>query len=125
MNDIANEINISVGNIYTYFKNKKELFYAVVSPDLVDYLKKVLMETIHFDNQNAFEETNSEQRSVLLQEQVDVLRKYRNQIVIIFEKNKGTIYTNAKNELVELMIETKKAHLKNQYKHYEIGTEET
>lgn len=124
MNDIANEINISVGNIYTYFKNKKELFYAVVPPDLVDYLKKVLVETIHFDNRNAFEETNNEQRSVLMQEQVDVLRKYRNQIVIIFEKNKGTIYTNAKNELVELMIETKKAYLKNQYKHYEIGTEE-
>ncbi|WP_340018148.1 TetR/AcrR family transcriptional regulator [Paenibacillus sp. FSL H3-0457] len=36
MSDIADEINISVVNIYTYFKNKKELFYAVVPPDLVD-----------------------------------------------------------------------------------------
>lgn len=124
MSDIADEINISVGNIYTYFKNKKELFYAVVPPDLVEYLKNVLVETIHFDNQTLFEETDSERKSALLQEQVDVLRKYRNQIVIIFEKNKGTIYTNAKNELVELMIETKKAYLKNQYKRYEIGTEE-
>ncbi|RAJ03012.1 TetR family transcriptional regulator [Paenibacillus pabuli] len=124
MSDIADEIHISVGNIYTYFKNKKELFHAVVPPDLVDYLKKVLVETIHFDNQTLFEETDSERKSALLQEQVDVLRKYRNQIVIIFEKNKGTIYTNAKNELVELMIETKKAYLKNQYKRYEIGTEE-
>ncbi|MGG4131329.1 TetR/AcrR family transcriptional regulator [Paenibacillus illinoisensis] len=125
MSDIANEINISVGNIYTYFKNKKDLFYAVVPPDLVDYLKKVLVDTIHFDNQNLFEtETDSERKSALLQEQVDVLRKYRNQIIIIFEKNKGTIYTNAKNELVETMIETKKAYLKKQYKHYEIGMEE-
>lgn len=51
MNDIADEIHISVGNIYTYFKNKKELFYSVVPPSLVDYLKNVLVESIRIDNQ--------------------------------------------------------------------------
>lgn len=51
MNDIADEIQISVGNIYTYFKNKKELFYSVVPPSLVDYLKNVLVENIRIDNQ--------------------------------------------------------------------------
>ncbi|OME05316.1 TetR family transcriptional regulator [Paenibacillus odorifer] len=82
MNDIADEIQISVGNIYTYFK------------------------------------------SAIVQEQITILTKYSRQIVIIFEKNKGTVYSNAKNELIDLMIETKRPYIKDHYKRYEIGTEE-
>ncbi|WP_262384887.1 TetR/AcrR family transcriptional regulator [Paenibacillus terrae] len=96
MSDIADEIQISVGNIYTYFKNKKELFYTVVPPSLVDYLKNVLVESIHIDNQTFFEETHNEKKSAIVQEQINLLTQYSMQIVIIFEKNKGTIYSNAK-----------------------------
>lgn len=124
MSDIAEEIQISVGNIYTYFKNKKELFYAVVPPSLVDYLKNVLVETIQIDNQTFFDGANNEKKSALVQEQLLLLTQYSKQIVIIFEKNKGTVYSNAKNELIELMIETKKPYLKNSYKRYEISTGE-
>ncbi|WP_223830754.1 TetR/AcrR family transcriptional regulator [Paenibacillus polymyxa] len=124
MSDIADEIQISVGNIYTYFKNKKELFYSVVPPSLVDYLKNVLVESIHIDNQTFFGETHNEKKSVIVQEQINLLTQYSMQIVIIFEKNKGTIYSDAKNELIDLMIETKKPYLKNTYKRYEIGTDE-
>lgn len=124
MSDIADEIQISVGNIYTYFKNKKELFYSVVPPSLVDYLKNVLVESIHIDNQTFFEETHNEKKSAIVQEQINLLTQYSKQIVIIFEKNKGTIYSDAKNELIDLMIETKKPYLKNTYKRYEIGTDE-
>ncbi|QQZ63269.1 TetR/AcrR family transcriptional regulator [Paenibacillus sonchi] len=124
MNDIADEIQISVGNIYTYFKNKKELFYAVVPPSLVDYLKNVLVESIRLDNQTFFERAGSAKQSAIVQEQMNLLTQYSMQIVIIFEKNKGTVYSNAKNELIELMIETKKPFLKDHYKRYEIGTQE-
>ncbi|MEK5234781.1 TetR/AcrR family transcriptional regulator [Paenibacillus sp. FSL L8-0470] len=124
MNDIADEIHISVGNIYTYFKNKKELFYSVVPPSLVDYLKNVLVESIRIDNQTFFEEANNDKKSAIVQEQMNLLTEYSMQIVIIFEKNKGTVYSNAKNELIDLMIETKKPYLKDHYRRYEIGTEE-
>jgi len=124
MSDIAKEINISVGNIYTYFKNKKELFYAVVSPTLVDYLKNVLVESIHLYNQAYFDGTKIAENAALLEEQMNALTKYRMQIVIIFERNKGTIYQNSKNELIDLMLETKRPYLKNNYKSYEISSEE-
>nr|WP_080902313.1 TetR/AcrR family transcriptional regulator [Paenibacillus polymyxa] len=124
MSDIADEIQISVGNIYTYFKNKKELFYSVVPPSLVDYLKNVLVESIHIDNQTFFGETHNEKKSAIVQEQINLLTQYSMQIVIIFEKSKGTIYSNAKKELIDLMIETKKPYLKNTYKRYEIETDE-
>jgi len=124
MNDIADEIQISVGNIYTYFKNKKELFYSVVPTSLVDYLKNVLVESIRIDNQTFFEDVNNEKKSTIVQEQLNILTQYRMQIVIIFEKNKGTVYSNAKNELMDLMIETKKPYLKRSYKRYEISTDE-
>ncbi|OMF76627.1 TetR family transcriptional regulator [Paenibacillus peoriae] len=124
MSDIADEIQISVGNIYTYFKNKKELFYSVVPPSLVDYLKNVLVESIYIDNQTFFEETNNEKKSAIVQEQINLLTQYSMQIVIIFEKNKGTIYSDAKKELIDLMIETKKPYLKKNYKRNEIGTDE-
>ncbi|MFF2908013.1 TetR/AcrR family transcriptional regulator [Paenibacillus sp. NPDC057934] len=124
MNDIADEIQISVGNIYTYFKTKKELFYSVVPVSLVDYLKHVLVENIRIDNQISFDDVNNEEKSALVQEQVNILTQYRMQIVIIFERNKGTVYSNARNELIDLMIETKKPYLKNSYKRYQIETEE-
>ncbi|MEK3768174.1 TetR/AcrR family transcriptional regulator [Paenibacillus sp. FSL R5-0887] len=124
MNDIADEIQISVGNIYTYFKNKKELFYSVVPPSLVDYLKNVLVENIRIDNQTFFDDVNNEKKSTIVQEQITILTQYSRQIVIIFEKNKGTVYSNAKNELIDLMIETKRPYIKDHYKRYEIGTEE-
>ncbi|KWX73557.1 TetR/AcrR family transcriptional regulator [Paenibacillus jilunlii] len=124
MNDIADEIQISVGNIYTYFKNKQELFYAVVPPSLVDYLKNVLVESIRLDNQTFFDRAGSAKQSAIVQEQMNLLTQYSMQIVIIFEKNKGTVYSNAKNELIELMIETKKPYIKDHYKRYEISTEE-
>ncbi|MEK4188537.1 TetR/AcrR family transcriptional regulator [Paenibacillus sp. FSL L8-0494] len=124
MNDIADEIQISVGNIYTYFKNKKELFYSVVPPSLVDYLKNVLVENIRIDNQTFFYDVNNEKKSAIVQEQINILTQYSRQIVIIFEKNKGTVYSNAKNELIDLMIETKRPFIKDHYKRYEIGTEE-
>ncbi|NUU60426.1 TetR/AcrR family transcriptional regulator [Paenibacillus agri] len=124
MNDIADEIQISVGNIYTYFKNKKELFYSVVPASLVDYLKHVLVENIRIDNQTSFDDVNNEEKSALVQEQVNILTQYRMQIVIIFERNKGTVYSNARNELIDLMIETKKPYLKKSYKRYQIETEE-
>ncbi len=124
MNDIADEIQISVGNIYTYFKNKKELFYSVVPPSLVDYLKNVLVENIRIENQTFFDDVNNEKKSAIVQEQITILTQYSRQIVIIFEKNKGTVYSNAKNELIDLMIETKRPYIKDHYKRYEIGTEE-
>ncbi|ETT67544.1 MULTISPECIES: TetR/AcrR family transcriptional regulator [Paenibacillus] len=124
MNDIADEIQISVGNIYTYFKNKKDLFYSVVPPSLVDYLKNVLVENIRIDNQTFFDDVNNEKKSAIVQEQINILTQYSRQIVIIFEKNKGTVYSNAKNELIDLMIETKRPYIKDHYKRYEIGTEE-
>ncbi|MEC0169133.1 TetR/AcrR family transcriptional regulator [Paenibacillus graminis] len=124
MNDIADEIQISVGNIYTYFKNKQELFYAVVPPSLVEYLKNVLVESIRLDNQTFFDRGSNDKQSAIVQEQMNLLTQYSMQIVIIFEKNKGTVYSNAKNELIELMIETKKPYIKDHYKRYEISTEE-
>ncbi|MEI2466738.1 TetR/AcrR family transcriptional regulator [Niallia taxi] len=123
MSDIAEEINISVGNIYTYFKNKNELFYTVVPASLVDYLQTILVESIHIVNQNFFDDTN-EKEAAIYQEQIHLLTEYQMQIVIIFEKSHGTIYSNAKNELIDLMIATKKPYMKNTYKKSDINKEE-
>ncbi|TRZ38008.1 TetR/AcrR family transcriptional regulator [Niallia circulans] len=123
MSDIAEEINISVGNIYTYFKNKNELFYTVVPPSLVDYLQKILVESIHIVNQKFFDGTNDKEAAIY-QEQIHLLTEYHRQIVIIFEKSHGTVYSNAKNELIELMIETKKPYMKNTYKKHDITKDE-
>jgi len=124
MSDIAEEIQISVGNIYTYFKNKNDLFYSVVPPSLVDYLQKVLVESIHFDNQTLFAEARTEKRADIFQKQINLLTQYHQQIVIIFEKNQGTEYSNAKNELIDLMMETKMPYVKSTYKRYEINSED-
>lgn len=109
--DIAAEVGISVGNIYTYFKNKDELFYTVVPESLVNYLEEIIVETIKIYNTCYIKAEDMTNLSTFLQKQMDTLLSYRMQLVIIFEKNQGTRYEGIKQRLIDLMIDSKSTYL--------------
>ncbi len=104
MSDIANEMNISVGNIYTYFKNKKELFYTVVSTNTIDYFEEVIMTTVGAYNDYYVNKTN-EPIFNLIEEQLKILVSNYREVVIMLDRNKKTVYEGTKERIIEKMAE--------------------
>lgn len=121
MSDIAKDANISVGNIYTYFKNKEDLFYSVVPARHVDFLRNYLVKAIHLYNKSNL---SPEDEIFISEKFINVLIKYRMHLIIIFEKNKGTQYEKEKNELIQLLLEAKKPYLKSDHKYYNLCIED-
>lgn len=125
MLDIANDINISVGNIYTYFKNKEDLFYTVVPYSLVETLKKELIGYIHEYNQSFDEGSETIDDHLQERDYFNIFLEYRYQIIIIMDKSVGTDYENTKDEVIDSMLETKRTYLRNMHKRYHLDIEDS
>ncbi len=96
LRDIANEADVSVGLVYSYFENKETLFDEVVSP----------ITNNSFENLKNNESTNPyatfvefERKSIL-----DLLNKHK-EFVILIDKSFGTKHANYKENLIEVLTE--------------------
>ncbi|NFD75881.1 TetR/AcrR family transcriptional regulator [Clostridium botulinum] len=124
MSHIAKTANISVGNIYIYFKNKEDLFYSVVPEKLMIFLRDFLVKSIHIFNKKQFDKLANEDDYFFSEECMNILIDYRMHFLIIFEKSKGTKYENAKEELIDSLLEVKKIYLRNNHKRYNLSVED-
>lgn len=125
MSDIAQEANISVGNIYTYFKNKEDLFYSIVPDRLMFFLRDYLVESVHIYNKNCLNKLEIDNDNFLTEECMNMLINYRMHLIIIFQKSKGTRYEKAKEELIDLLLEAKRMYLRNDHKRYNLCVEDS
>lgn len=125
MSNIAEAANISVGNIYIYFKNKEELFYSVVPEKLMFFLTNYLVESVHTYNKKYFDKPAGEDDYFLNEEFMNMLIDYRMHFLIIFQKGKGTKYENAKTELIDSLLGAKKTYLKSNHKRYNLSVEDS
>lgn len=125
MSDIAKEANVSVGNIYTYFKNKEDLFYSVVPERLMIFLKEYLVESVHTYNKNYLNNKQNKDYDFLTEDHINMVIKYRMQLLIIFEKSKGTRYENAKEDLINSIVVAKRTYLRKDHKRYNLCVEES
>ena len=105
MSDIAKEMGMSVGNIYTYFKNKHELFYTVVPEETILYFEEVILTTIKVYNDVLVDQKNSEDFISLIEKQMTLLVGNYREVVIMLDKNEGTIYEGMKERLIAEMTE--------------------
>lgn len=55
---------------------------------------------------------------------MNILIDYRMHFLIIFEKSKGTKYENAREELIDSLLEAKKIYLRNNHKRYNLSVED-
>ncbi len=88
--NIANNAEISLGNIYRYFTNKEALYFAVINPFL-DSIKQVIEHDI------VFESCNMKEASDIL---VEFLVKHSDELLII-RKGNSVHYEVFINYLVE------------------------
>ncbi|GFP74690.1 TetR/AcrR family transcriptional regulator [Clostridium fungisolvens] len=99
MKNISLNAGVAIGNIYRYFKNKEELFNAIVEP-VHSYITAVIF--------NKFLPTSSDvDVNFNLIDIVDRTMKvdlsYSTELMIMMYKSKGTGYENAKDDLIKLV----------------------
>lgn len=95
MRNIATSSGITVGNIYSYFSGKDDLFDNVLE-DTVDDLNMLINLEIRnksvSDNENIFD---------LAHKISEVFQKNRMQFLILMDKSEGSKYENIKSDLIK------------------------
>lgn len=121
--EIAEKANVSVGNIYRYFKSKEEIFYAIITVSFVDTLNDILHKrTIILSKKYLGISVTNTEENWYKEDYIDFLIKNRKQLTILFFQNKGTKYENIKDELIKQLMEAKEKFLNNYCK--DINTED-
>lgn len=97
LRDIAAVAGVAVGLIYTYFENKESLFHAVVSPTYLE-IKKMLEKPELSSSRPVYSRLLHEDLAFILR----LLKTNRRQFIILIDKSHGTIYENAREEIIRL-----------------------
>ncbi|MFP4477900.1 MAG: TetR/AcrR family transcriptional regulator [Candidatus Izemoplasmatales bacterium] len=100
MRDIAHNANITVGNIYRYYKNKKELFDAVLAPaeQAIDMLSD-------FDQHTSNKVIKSkEDLDQLIRYVMKVIGPYTKEIFIMIFNSSGTHHQRLRSQIENLII---------------------
>lgn len=101
MRQIANEMQMSVSNLYKYFKNKEDLFNEIVKGYYIKYMagfsKFISEEQYHEDN------FNSESNSFLVHAIFESIKTDPIKFVLLMDKSKGTKYVGFKYEVLLLL----------------------
>lgn len=100
MREIAARAEIPVGLIYSYYKNKEELFENVVMP-VERFVANSLTATSQIADKN---EKRTQEQALLMK-----LFRWRKELVLILDKSAGSRYESTKNT----MINNLEAHISN------------
>jgi len=110
LTDIAEEADIPVALIYTYFKNKEVLFDAVISSVYVHF------ESAFKDEESLERGSASERFDEVGENYIHELLKERKKLIILMDKSSGTKHESAKQELISKMEGHIRKGLKRQSK---------
>ncbi len=113
MRDIAKDANVTLSNIYNYFKNKDEILEIILQPIFV--LMNESMKR-HKDVDYAFNEwfnTNDITQIDEFNEHMKFLVDYRQEVNLLFNKCSGSKYENIKEEWIDSYTESSKEYMEN------------
>lgn len=112
MRAIARNAHVAIGNVYHYYKNKQELFNALVG-SVYDKLMYSLQELYKIDAKTAagysFSPDDTKDSfygvGLLVDSLLDVCREDNIQLLILLEKSRGAhnAYENAKQDLIVML----------------------
>jgi len=101
MRDIAKNSAVSVGNLYNYYKNKKDLFYSLTSTSY-SYLKQLLNEVKEHGPESGVTDTEFAKSLVLKISQL--LKQHRVGFLLMIDRGQGTKYHNLEDELITVLV---------------------
>ncbi len=114
MRRIADNANITVGNIYRYYHNKEELFNEILLPaqraidDLESFDQK-----LHVTRIDSEEDVNQ-----LVQYVINVLKPYTREVFIMIYNSEGTHYQKVKSQLEKLVVDKINDYYPRQFDKY-------
>ena len=103
MKDISEEAKIPVGLVYTYYKNKEELFDEIVNP--IYYYLNLAIEKEEKEEGSALERFKATGEEYVLK----LLNQHKS-LVILMDKAQGTKHENAKQVFIKIL----ENHIKRQ-----------
>lgn len=95
MRSIAKNSNITVGNIYRYFKNKDDLFNYIMDPVWNDVTKLIYND---FNNSAELFPISEIVSSIM-----NIYKRYTNELYILINNSRGSKYENVRQGLVDLI----------------------
>jgi AcrR family transcriptional regulator len=103
MKNIASNSGIPTGLIYSYYKNKEDLFRKIVSPICILLDSMIKHNNVEFNNtvNNLFENE--------LPQIMSCIHKYHKQLVILIDKSIGSPFAHIKGSIIDDVT----LHLKN------------
>ncbi len=98
MRSIAKAAGMTVGNLYRYFKNKDDLFYAVINPVYKRVTKLIT------DHGHPHPNTETDKFILFLTDSIiSIFSEYRYELLILIDGTKGTIYEDVKFKITEMI----------------------
>ena len=105
MKDISEEAKIPVGLVYTYYKNKEELFDEIVNP--IYYYLNLAIEKEEKEEGSALERFKATGEEYVLK----LLNQHKS-LVILMDKSQGTNHENAKQVFIKILENIPDARVK-------------
>jgi AcrR family transcriptional regulator len=103
LRQIALEAGMTIGNIYHYYKNKEQLFDAIVQPDKEQYTAYLADIRERIQRSYASEEPNATEYFNNIEVAMTRLFKtYSTELTILLNQSKGSKYEPIKSDLVKL-----------------------
>ena len=120
INAIASQAGVATGTIYTYFKDKKRLFQAIVTPEFAEEFRRLTRKRIE-----AFAQPDGldPQRALLSGEAGDLLRFWiqnRRKVIILLARSEGSEYEGFARDYVQNMASQTVEQARSQFPDMEI-----
>jgi len=93
---IATELDMSVSNLYKYFKNKEDIFNDIIKSYHENYLAR-FSKFISHENKDSF---NDESTQILAKAIFESIKNNHIKFVLLMDKSKGTKYASFKDEMI-------------------------
>ncbi|MDT8336445.1 MAG: helix-turn-helix domain-containing protein [Candidatus Izemoplasmatales bacterium] len=114
MRRIADKANITVGNIYRYYKNKETLFREILLP-----AERAIDDLEHFDRElNITAIKTIDDVNQLVTFVMSVLKPYTREIYIMTLDSSGNHYLKIKNQLENMIINKVNAYYPKKFDRY-------
>ena len=93
---IAGELNMSVSNLYKYFKNKEDIFDDIIMGYYENYLVG-FSKFISHENKDSFDDESTQ---FLAKAIFESIKNNQIKFVLLMDKSKGTKYASFKDEMM-------------------------
>jgi AcrR family transcriptional regulator len=101
ISDISKESNVSVGNIYKYYKSKEDIFYSVVPESFAEELRELIKNKIVMWK----EKSKRVENNILMNESLtNLMINNRERLTILFSGSKNTKYESIREDFILLLL---------------------